>query len=155
MKQVRHLMIAAMICAVAFAAFAGEEKCKGEAKDCVKKMEAKIAAKGWLGVETAKVDHGYFKVKKVYEGSPAEAAGFQPGDVLLAINGAKYGDKEGKKALKKAKLGPGSEVEYVVKRADGKTKLVATLGSVPEKVAKQWIAEHVETAHKGVKLASK
>jgi C-terminal processing protease CtpA/Prc len=155
MKQARVVMIAVMMCAVAFLAVAGEEKCKGEAADCIKKMEAKIAAKGWLGVETAKVDDGYFKVKKVYEGSPAEAAGFQPGDVLLAINGAKFGDEEGEGALKKAKLNPGSEVVYVVKRGDSKAKLVATLGHVPEKVAKQWIAEHVEKAHDGVKVASK
>ncbi|MCP4900942.1 MAG: PDZ domain-containing protein [bacterium] len=155
MRQIRFVMIAVMMCAIAISAFAGGEKCKGEAKDCVKKLEAKIAAKGWLGVETAKVEHGYFKVERVHAGSPAEAAGFQPGDVLLAINGAKFGDKEGKAALKKAKMGPGSEVEYIVKRADNKAKLVATLGHVPEKVAKIWIAEHIEHEHKGIKMASK
>jgi S1-C subfamily serine protease len=148
-------MIAVLVFAVAAPVFAGGEKCKGEPDECIKKLKAKIAAKGWLGVETDKTEHGFYKVKKVYAGSPAEAAGFQEGDVLVAINDAKFGDEEAKKALKKTKMGPGSEVTYVVKRADGKAKLVATLGHVPEKVAKMWIAEHMESAHEGVKMASK
>jgi predicted metalloprotease with PDZ domain len=146
--HMRNAMISIVtIIALSFAgiAMAGDKAdCTNDGDEGLAKLKAKIASKGWLGVETDKVDVGYFKVKKVYEGSPAEAAGFQEGDVVLAINGVKCTEENAKAALKKTGMKPGAEATYVVKRSGEKVKLTAQLGHVPEKVAKMWIAEYQE-----------
>ena len=87
-------------------------------------------------------------VKAVVPGSPAEAAGFRVGDVLVAINGIEINDAN-KEALKKAtgSTGPGSEMTYVVKRQGAKATLNARLGKVPEDVMAQWIGEHMVKEH--------
>ncbi len=141
----------------AMPAVAGEKgKCEGNGEDCLKKMEQKIAHMAWLGIEYETDDAGHWVVKDVVANSPAEKAGFQKGDVLLAINGEKY-TKENKKALSAeySKLEPGSSAAYVVKRADGKVKLEATLGSVPKDLQAKWINEHMEKNHPEMKMASK
>lgn len=130
--------------------------CDGTPEECVKKLYAKISAKPWLGIEMDADASGAFVVTKVVEGSPAEQAGFQAGDVLLAMNGVKY-SKDNKPALKEvyADLTPGSSADYVVKRGDGKVKLTATFAHVPETLMAQWIGEHMLSEHLHVKLASK
>lgn len=94
-------------------------------------------------------------VARVFEGSPAQMAGFEPGDVVVSVNGVPAGDRHAKKALKKTGMKPGAETTYVVKRDGQKVTLVATLGHVPDEVAATWIAEHMEAHHKDAKVASK
>jgi len=142
---------------VALPAMAGEKsKCAGSGDDCLKKMKAKYGEKAWLGIEYDTDDHGRWVVADVYKGSPAQKAGFETGDVLLAINGAEY-SKENKEELKAvfSKIEPGSEVQYVVKRQGGKVKLTATLGHVPEEVQAKWMNEHMENNHPDFQMASK
>ncbi|HEX2225132.1 MAG TPA: PDZ domain-containing protein [Thermoanaerobaculia bacterium] len=72
----------------------------------------KLAAKGWLGIDTKKDEaSGVVVVKSVAAGSPAEAAGFRTGDVLVSLNGIAL-TAENKESLKKAKsqLGVGKAV---------------------------------------------
>jgi len=143
----RATWIVALVCvAMAMPAAAGGDKkpCSGDPQDCAKKIQAKSQGMGWMGIEFDVDKKGHFKVTHVVPSSPAEAAGFEAGDVLLAINGAKV-STEDKTALKKMKsLGPGAEVTYVVKRAGGKAELVATLGAVPDAVVAQWVDEHTK-----------
>jgi S1-C subfamily serine protease len=119
-------------------------------------MSAKMADKGWLGIEGDKDDAGYLTVTKVVAGSPAEAAGFRPGDVLVAVDGVKY-TKDNAEALHavKVKLGPGSRATYTVKRGGAKVELEATLTNVPREVMAQWIGEHMLEHHAKVRMASK
>lgn len=120
-------------------AHAGDgESCDHHAKAT---KTADRAAHGWLGVETEKAESGY-AIVKVHADSPAAEAGFQPGDVLVAMNGIRL-SKDNHKALKKAKsrLGVGSEVEYTVRRSSGERTLTATLAPVPEAVLAEWEAE--------------
>ena len=118
------------------------------------KMQAKYAAKPWLGVEYDKGDHGQYVIKTVHADSPAEAAGFRKGDVILAMEGVEY-TKANKKALKQVWSGvkPGSEVQYVVKRQGAKVELDATLAHVPADLQKKWIAEHEAKAEDKLKDA--
>jgi C-terminal processing protease CtpA/Prc len=155
MKKMFAILVVMLI--VAMPAVAGEKgKCSGSGEDCYKKMKAKYGEKAWLGIEYDTDEHGRWVVAKVYKGSPAQKAGFEAGDVLLAVNGAEY-SKENKKELKAvfAKIEPGSEVKYIVKRQGGKVKLDATLGNVPKELQAKWIHEHMETHHPEFQMASK
>lgn len=123
--------------------------------ECVEKLKAKYATKAWLGVEYDKTDSGYYKIKAVHEGSPAEQAGFQAGDIMLAMNGVEY-TKANKKAVKAAwsQVSVGSEVDYTVKRQGQKVGLVATLDNVPADLQAQWIAEYVKESNANAAVAS-
>ena len=155
-KALTVIGLAVMIGVVSVAMAGDKHACTASTQECLNKMAAKIQAKGWLGVETDQLESGRWQVTSVYPDSPAEAAGFKKGDVLVAMNGIDLSD-ENKEALKKAKhaLGPGSEVTYLVKRQGGKVKLTAQLGSVPTAVAAEWIGEHMVKDHAEIKLASK
>ena len=155
MKKLFAVLVVALI--VAMPAMAGDKgKCAGSGEDCLKKMEQKSAHKAWLGIEYETNDQGRWVVKDVYKGSPAQKAGFEQGDVLLAINGVEY-SKENKPALKElySTLEPGSQTKYVVERQGGKVKLAATLGSVPKEVQAKWINEHMKNHHPDYQMASK
>jgi predicted metalloprotease with PDZ domain len=147
------IMLAAM--AVSLSAMAGGEKCDGAAEDCMAKMQAKYAAKPWLGVEYDKAEDGRYVIRKVHADSPAEAAGFRKGDVILAMEGVEY-TKANKKALKQVWSGvePGSDVQYVVKRQGAKVELEATLAHVPAELQKEWIAQHMKKSHPDYQVAS-
>jgi S1-C subfamily serine protease len=138
-------------------AMAGDKgKCQGDPADCAKKMEQKLAQKAWLGISYDTDEKGRWVVTEVEPGSPAQQAGFEKGDVMLAVDGVEYAT-ENKAELKAvyATLKPGSEATYVVSRQGGKVKLKATLGHVPEELQKKWIAEHMAEQHSETKMASK
>lgn len=156
MKRWLVPVLVAVVVVAAMPAAAGEGHCKGSADDCLKKMATKMENKAWLGVELDANEHGYYTVTRVVAGSPAEAAGFEAGDVMLAVNGVKW-NKENKDAVSKAshELKPGSTADYVVKRSGDKVKLTATLDRVPREVMAQWIGEHMLSDHTNIQMASK
>ena len=86
-------------------------------------------------------------VEDVYKGSPAQKAGFEKGDVLLAINGVEY-SKENKPALKEvySKFEPGSQATtYVVKSARAaRSSSPPPSGRCPKEVQAKWINEHMK-----------
>lgn len=130
--------------------------CPEDMETCLTKMVAKYKAQGWFGIETEKLDEGYYaKVTKVIPGSPAEAAGMQAGDILLALNGVEL-KAENKEALKKVKqsLRVGAQATYTVKRQGGKAKVAVTLGEVPTEVMAAWIGYHMLEAHAPVRVAA-
>ena len=143
----KQIVIFLLALAVAIPAMAGGANCDGS-KEEVANMQTKLAKKAWLGVEYDKGDDGYYIINTVHDGSPADQAGFQKGDLLLTMQGEKY-TKANKAALKQvwSKVTPGSEVEYVVKRDGAKVSLDATLTHVPKDLQKKWIAEHMAKAH--------
>lgn len=156
MKKLLVLVMAALLLPVAAMAGGNAHKertaCGAE---CVEKLKAKYANKAWLGVEYAKTDSGYYKIKAVHPGSPAEKAGFQAGDIMLAMNGVEY-TKANKQAVKAAwsKVSVGTEVDYTVKRQGEKVGLVATLDNVPADLQAQWIAEYVKESNANAAVAS-
>lgn len=116
----------------------------------------KLAAKGWIGIDTKKDEaNGAVVVTSVASGSPAEAAGFRPGDVLVSLNGIAL-TAENKESLKKAKsqLGVGKAVTYGVKRGEAKQQLTATLAPVPEAVLAQWLAEEEQQTRQAAAVAA-
>jgi S1-C subfamily serine protease len=151
MKPTVTFLALALVVGLITAAFAGGEghgDCKsGDAHaKAAHVTKAKLAAKGWLGIETEKDEAtGAHRIAKVAPGSPAEQAGFQAGDVLVAFNGISVQDKERIKAAK-AGIGVGSEVTYTVARAGSEQKLAAMLAPVPEQVLAQWLDEEEKAA---------
>jgi len=61
-------------------------------QECLDAMVAKLKTNGWMGIEL-EIDEttSQMTIKRVVPGSPAEKAGFQPGDVLVALNGIRFG----------------------------------------------------------------
>ncbi len=149
------VLIAALAVLIAVPLLAGgKHKCEATTQECLDKMASSYKAHGWVGIEGDNDEAGHFVIKKVIEGSPAEAAGLKKGDVLVAMNGVTFAD-ENKDKLKKIKSGmaPGKTLEYTVERG-GKSKVVAvTLVEIPEEVLAQWIGKHM-LEHAAVKVAA-
>ena len=94
-------------------------------------------------------------VSEVTAHSPAEKAGLRKGDVLLAVNGVKYGDDDKEKWHKVKKVWkPGSTITYMVQRGGRSKELDVTLGKVPEEVLYAWVGEHM-LQHATVEVAQK
>ena len=154
MKKLLVLVLAALLFPLSAAA-GGDKQRTACGAECVEKLQAKYANKAWLGVEYDKTDSGYYKIKAVHPGSPAEKAGFQAGDIMLAMNGVEY-TKANKKAVKAAwsEVSVGTEVNYKVKRQGEKVGLVATLDNVPADLQAQWIADYVKESNANAAVAS-
>jgi C-terminal processing protease CtpA/Prc len=150
MKKTVSLLALALMLALVPAVFAGGEQCARE--HAAKK--AKLAAHGWLGLDTEKTADGGWAVKSVAPGSPAAQAGFRAGDVLVAVNGVSFQDKEKAKAAK-ANLKVGSQVTYTVARSGARQQLTATLAPVPETVLAKWMAEDEKAEKEAAKVAKK
>lgn len=149
MRATRWWMAAVILASMAGAAWAGSgEKCSYAAQACLDHMAAKKTA-GWAGMELDKDASGAMAVNNVIPGSPAAAAGFQPGDVLLTLNGADFADKE---AVKKAKgdWKPGSVVSYGVRRGEARKDLKVTLGAMSEEVFAALVGRHMISDHMAV-----
>lgn len=126
----------------------GHHDCDASAQDCLNAKAAQYAQHGWLGIETEKNPGGGYTVTAVDEDSPAAEAGFQRGDVLVAMNGIalKAENKEKLRAAKKS-LAVGKQVTYTVKRNAEKRQVTATLGEVPRTVLAQWVGKHMLEHH--------
>ncbi len=157
MRYAFWVIVVGVTVSVMASLFAGEkEHCTAPPEECAAKIQAKLASHGWLGVETESVADGAWGVTAVVDGSPAQAAGFAVGDVVLAVNGVKLHEKnkDAMAALKKGLL-PGTEAVYVVKRGGEKVKLRATLAAYPDDVVAAIVAKHMKAHHAPEKQASR
>jgi S1-C subfamily serine protease len=136
----------ALFLALSSMAAAGGEKCdKAHAAKAKTAMHEK-AKHGWLGLDLEKNAASGYVVTRIAAGSPAEKAGFQKGDVLVAFNGIALTDAN-KEALKKAKMqnAVGKQVTYTISRAGAERQIAATLAKVPEEVLAEWEKEYDTT----------
>ena len=119
--------------------------------DTVKKVVAQLrdhgsVTRGWLGVQIQVVTPEIAEalgldeargalVAEVQPASPAKAAGLEPGDVILEVNGEKIGEMKELPALI-AGIEPGRKAELVVMRDGRERRLDVTIGTLsPEKLA--------------------
>jgi S1-C subfamily serine protease len=98
MKKMLVLVLGAML-AIAATASAQSEKCTADIQTCLNNW-ASVRHAAWVGLDYDRSEPNVLKVKSVTPMSPAAAAGFQPGDIITAVNGADINDKV---ALKKAR----------------------------------------------------
>ena len=164
MKNLLIVVVTIASLAITGFAFAGDKKaaakkasydCDASVGDCLTAKVAAFKKQGWFGVRMAANEAGHFAITEVMDGSPAKAAGFQVGDVVLAMNGIEF-SKSNKAALKAAKKGfhPGSKVAYMVSRDGGKKKIAVTLSEVPTEVLASWVGYHMLEGHAAVRVAS-
>src|SRR5262245_28114654 len=147
MKRGNWFVLPALLAVVVPTVIAGGagHKCTKTADECLTSRTAEIKAHGYIGVDTAKDNDGSILVKKVLPGSPAEAAGLQPGDRLVAMNGIKLGDDENEEALMAAKkdMKVGTTVNYTISRGGAERKVAMKLAPVPEDVLAMWVGHHM------------
>lgn len=96
--------------------------------------------RGELGIYIQPVDQGLADsfglpepegalVSSVNPGSPAQAAGIKPGDVIIALNGHKV-ENSSDLPVRIASLMPGSKVNLTIWRNHAEQHLIATLGNM-------------------------
>jgi C-terminal processing protease CtpA/Prc len=150
------VLLAVAVFAVSLALAGGDYKCTASTQECLDHMAAKFEKSGFVGVEldSDKATGGHV-ITRVMSGSPAEAAGLQAGDVLVALNGVRISE-DNHKALKKAKKSwkPGQDVTYTIKRGGKDREVNLTLAPIPADVLAQWIGSHM-LDHAQVEIARK
>jgi predicted metalloprotease with PDZ domain len=156
MKRRSVVTIAALAVLIAVPAIAGSGagKCTQTTQACLDSY-AKSASKGWAGLEYDKsAGEKSYVIKRATPGSPAEAAGFQPGDVLVSLNGVAF--TADKATLKKAKgeWAVGQSVAYVVKRGDQQVTLNTKLAAMPSEVFASMVGEHMVSSHMSTATAA-
>jgi C-terminal processing protease CtpA/Prc len=157
----RRLLLAFACCAVAAVPVAAgdySKKCTMPLQECLDRMSATLKNTGWVGIEydDETVSDGGYKIYKVIDGSPAQKAGLQPGDVLYALNGVRLA-KESKAALAKVRKDwkPGQSVTYTVKREGVDREITLTLAPMPADVMARWIGEHMKMHEAAERAATK
>ena len=141
--------IALGLIVAAFPTVAGDhaKKCTMPLQECVDRMSANLKTTGWVGIEfdNSKLSEGGYKIYKVIQGSPAEKAGLQPGDILYALNGVRLA-KDNSAALDKARKEwkPGQSVTYTIKREGVDREITLTLAPMPADVMAAWIGAHMK-----------
>ena len=152
MKRILSILTPVMVLALAVPAFAGSgEKCEASTQECLNHMAEYYQNKGWIGIEGDWNEGHHLVINTVVEGGPAEATGFLAGDILFAVNGIEYGDKN-MDAFKKIDMSPGVEVSFTLIRDEKEMKMVVTLGTMPEDVMAKAIGSHM-LEHASLELA--
>ena len=140
------LLLARVLLVSAVPAFAGSgEKCTENAQTCLNHW-AKSKDKGWIGLRYDKNAAGDIAVTEIMPSSPATTAGFQVGDILMALNRAKMADKD---AVKKAKgeWKVGQAVTYTIKRGTEEQQIAVTLAKIPDEVFASMVGQHMLENH--------
>lgn len=151
MRKTNILWIGLLALALAFPAFAGDEKagtkkCPATAQECLDQMAMRFKNTGWIGVEldVAEDKPGYV-VRNVVPGSPAAKAALQAGDVLWTLEGTllSYENEPALKKLRQEKMRVGSTVTYGVKRGGAEIPVKITLEAWPADLVAKYIGEHM------------
>ena len=157
MNRLIGVLTVVMMMAVSAPAMAGgASKCSASTQDCLNHMAKNLNNRGWVGIEMDdKSGTGMMIITKVIDGSPAQNAGFEIGDALVAVNGVAFSD-ENEKQIKDIQYSmiPGADFTYTVSRKGSKVDLDVELGELPDNVKAQWIGNHM-VDHAELQMASK
>ncbi len=91
-----------------------------------------VLQRPYVGIKLSKFGYRHVSpyVARVRSGSPAAAAGIEPDDLIIAIDGRRIGDAADYERVRKSLL-PGQRVEFVVKRGERVVHLLLTVGGKP------------------------
>ena len=145
MRNKTFWLVLALAAALVSPAVAGEKKCTADTQTCLNMMAEKLANKGWIGVELdSDEETGALTIKVVVDDSPAQAAGFKPGDKLVAINGVVIADAD-EQTMKKtwSQMQPGNVVTCTIGRGSKQKEVDVTLAKLPDDVMAKWIGSHM------------
>ena len=151
----RILILTALLTFVATTAMAGYGKCEGSTQECLDHMANKMQNSGWIGVELEGIENAPGNlVAGVIEGSPAEEAGLETGDILLAINGVELIDENMDKVKEIwSASAPGQEVVWTLKRGYNEREVNLVLARMPADVLARHVGQHM-LQHAEVEVAS-
>ena len=125
-----------------------DKVCNHTEAECAKKIRKHYQTRGWLGIEM-NLEGNQPAVTRVTNGSPAEAAGFQVGDVLTSLNGIPYGQGNDAVIAEMSKSGfeIGDTVVYTVNR----DRQIVTLRTTLARITEPGLARMIEFHHANVK----
>ena len=121
-------------------------KCTKSVAECLTSMTNEIKARGFSGIESEKDEStGQIRISRLVPGTPAETAGLQVGDVLVALNGIKLGEERSDADLVAAKktMKVGSILTYTISRDRQERQVTLKSVPVPEEVLAQWVGHHM------------
>jgi predicted metalloprotease with PDZ domain len=124
-----------------------KKRCTAEVQVCIHTMVEQFRGRGWIGIEMDKGE-GRQVITKVVHKSPAEKAGLEVGDAIVAFNGISLSEEEKVvyAAMKKALI-PDNQITLSIDR-DGELRDVeVTLAGLPEELLAQWVGQHVLDQH--------
>ena len=123
-------------------------QCSLDTQACLDMMVSKLKKRGWLGIEYDNSQGSdKLKITRVVPQSPASAAGFAVGDILVSINGAKFADNDEDRCVTCEKTKdawkPGSTVQYVVRRGCEEIRLTPTLAEMRSDLLEMMVGLHM------------
>jgi S1-C subfamily serine protease len=142
MKHLKFLVIAGIIGAMAMPARAEEfQKCTKDFQTCINELAKQLQKRGWIGFSLSQID-GKIVVAGTAQEGPARKAGFEPGDVIVSLNGTKYDNvKELAKAHAQFKVG--DILSYKVVRDGKEQELDVLLTEATSGIIGLWMGEHI------------
>lgn len=148
MKIARWIPLALVVAlALPGAVVAGDKayKCEMDTQACLNMMVASLKDRGWVGIEMdVDEETKRMTIKRVVPGSPAEAADFQVGDVLIAQNGMELIEENHPKLeAARKEMKPGKVFTYTVSRDGQNVDLKVKLGSWPTDAMAQYVGMHM------------
>jgi C-terminal processing protease CtpA/Prc len=149
MKRAVLTFATLLLAGLSLGASAQTKACEQDCATCLQEMTATLRERGWVGIEMDyDEEKGELSIVRVLADSPAQAAGLQPGDQLLALNGLSY-TRENEEVLKKTykSFRPGQTITYQVKRDGKKLDIEIHLAQLPERIVAQWIGQHMIRYH--------
>ncbi len=124
---------------------------KGDGRPVNLAAPGEDANRGWLGVQIGQItsmgdsevtrESDGLKILNVAAGSPAEAAGFQQGDVVIEVNDVGLDGEVGGLVEVISSGAPGDRMKFTVLRDGERRNIVANLGSRAEMGNVNWIFE--------------
>ncbi len=132
-----------------------EKKCGADAQACLDWFANNYKGRGWAGVSLEVVDDS-LRVSEVHYGTPAAKAGVKTGDVLVAINGVDYNNKENKEEMGRLEklMVPGQEFTYTIARNGKNRDISFSLDEMPMDVVARMVGMHMLSDHAAVEVAS-
>lgn len=104
--------------------------------------------KPWVGVDSEKGDDGHAKINNIIPGSPAEMAGLDRGDIILAMDGKAVDSDSFGSAIQTRK--PGDTLHVTVIRLGRLMDITLTLGANPYATYTLKPVEHPTDAQKAI-----
>ena len=129
----------------------GDKNCPGEAAECAHAMKEQFKERGWVGINMDfDQERGVTIISNVVANSPASAAGFEVGDVLMGLNGVEY-TEENEALLKTQYAGfkPGTRATFKVGRGGKQIDIEVELEQIPQAILAQWVGQHILDYHHG------
>ncbi len=107
-----------------------EEATAAATANATAEATAAVFTPGYLGIAGETVDSCGTRVLELEQGGPADKAGLQVGDVIVAVNDKPYGSLDALRTLIES-TAPDTQVNVVVKRAADELTISVVLGTRP------------------------